>query len=187
MSVDEKKGSRAERESGGADACVPAFRITSRRWRSVIIVTPLRYLVAFGTNDPILPPFVRSRPCSRARPGVFPTTKTSFCSLERRRRRRRRRRRSSPLAVLSARFGGVILISHYRFADRVPAVISTTESECLTIVRRECLARECAEDAKFGESSTIRRRLVAVTSSIKMPTIISPAVPAASSGSGCSR
>jgi len=54
-------------------ACVPSLGITSRRWRSVIIVTPLRHLVGYGTSDPILLPFpfVRSRPCSRARPAFF--------------------------------------------------------------------------------------------------------------------
>lgn len=113
-----KRRGRVWCESDGADACVPALRITSRRWRSVIIVTPLRYLVAFGTNDPILPPFVRSRPCSRARPAFFHDEDTRFCSPG--------RRRSSLSTTVSARLlGGVTLISRYRFADRVPAVISS--------------------------------------------------------------
>jgi len=96
----EKKGSRGRESNGGgavaAHAC-PTLRLTSRRWRSVIIVTPLQHLVAFGYGATRFSPFLPARSIARsvrARESERASEQAKFrCLLPSRRRRRRRRER----------------------------------------------------------------------------------------------
>lgn len=175
MSVDEKKGSRVERER-------------RRRRMRPRVPDNVATLAVSNHRDPLaIPRRIRhERPdsppvCSIAslfacEASVFPRLKHRFCSLERRRR--------SSLVLLSVRFDECYTnlalsicwpSAGGDFDYRSPSV--------LIIVA--CPARFARKIRQLGESSTIRRRFVAATSWLNMPAI-SPAVPAASS-SGCSR